>query len=67
VDRHNGSSAVGVAEEVVAALDSCDLEAGLPQGCDDLTPRDSWKAESRNGDLLNANEIKWFNGFALDL
>ena len=33
-----------VAKNVMAALDSHDLESDLPQGCDDLSPRDPRKA-----------------------
>jgi hypothetical protein len=38
------SAAVGMAKEVVAALDPCDLETRLPQGGDDLSPGDPRKA-----------------------
>jgi hypothetical protein len=44
MDRDNSSPAVGMAQEVVATLAPCDLEARLPQGGNDLSPGDPWKA-----------------------
>src|SRR3989442_10579387 len=41
--RHDSDSAIGVTEEVVAALDSRDGETGPPQGREDLTSGDPRK------------------------
>lgn len=43
VDGHDRASAIGVTKEVVAALDSRNLEPRLPQGGDDFSPRDPGK------------------------
>jgi len=44
MNGYNGSATVGMTKEVVAALDPGDDEPGLPQGCDDLSAGDPWKA-----------------------
>ena len=44
MDRHYRSAAVCVTEEVMAPLDSGDIEADLPQGSDHLPPREARKA-----------------------
>lgn len=44
MDWYDSPAAVGVAQKVVAALDPCGLEACLPQGGNDLSPRDPRKA-----------------------
>jgi hypothetical protein len=44
VDGHDRASAIGVTKEVVAALDSRNLEPRLPQGGDDFSSRDPGKS-----------------------
>jgi hypothetical protein len=44
MDGYDRCAAVRMAQEVVAALDPCDLEARLPQGGNDLSAGDPRKA-----------------------
>jgi hypothetical protein len=47
MDGDHGSAAVGVAQEIVAALNPGDLEACLPQDGDDLSPSDPRKTDRK--------------------
>jgi hypothetical protein len=44
MDRYYRSAAVRVPKEVMAPLDPGDIEAGLPQGSDHLSPSDAREA-----------------------